>query len=308
KNFIQQLRTSKRILQVKISDFRKNPPIFVYSMPKSGTSTIWMTLGELTSNNIYKLHRLSDEGLMLSREKRKTKKMRKLIDITSVSFLVREKIDQNPDVCWQIVTSTREPVAQAISELFQGIGTHHPYLLTDKETVNVDKVIQFLQNKLSTFDEHEEPEKSWYSMVWFDWELNPLFDVDVYSQPYRHDQGYMIFQNSRARVLLVRAEDLNRSFNAALKEFLNRSGSIEMRQANLASNKEYREEQKFYDAYRYVKSHFKVPYEVCEKIYSTKYARHFYTEEERASFIKKWSSSTPVTKLHESALVEGALE
>lgn len=290
KHVLQQLRLGKRMLRVAISDFHKAPPIFVYAMPKSGTSTIWMTLRNVTPRKIYKLHKLSDGGLKLSREKRALRSRQSLIDIDSLSFLVRDKIDSTADVCWEVITSTRDPISQAISELFQGIDVQHPELLTGQGDVDSDKAIQFLQDKLSSFDEFQNPERTWYSMVWFDWELKSLFDIDVYSQPYNHDQGYMIIENHKAKVLLTRLEDLNRSLQSALSDFLGIHDSIEIQKANLGSKKEYREDQAFYDAYRHVKSHLKVPRDVCEKIYSTKYTCHFYTHEERMQFIQKWSA------------------
>jgi hypothetical protein len=286
---IQQLRAGKRYVQILLSDFTQHPPIFVYSMPKSGTSTIWKTLEAITPRHVYKLHRLSDEGLKLINERESLSRNKQLIDINKVSSLVRRKIDHTPNVRWDIVTSTREPISQAISGLFQGIDVHHPYLINEQGTVDVDKAMQSLTKKFSEFDENRDPEKTWYSIVWFDWELKRLFDIDVYASPFRHEQGYMIFENLKARVLLIRAEDLNHSLNPGLSEFLGVNDSFEMKQANLGSKKDYLEEQAFYDAYKYIKSNFKVSRDICEKIYSTKYARHFYSEQEREQFIQKWS-------------------
>jgi len=290
KGFIQQLRVGKRILQVIRSDFSKNPPILVYSMPKSGTSTIWTTLKGTTSQKVYKLHHLSDDGLKFIQQENSLSKSKKLIDINVVASLIRKKIDRNPHICWRVITSTREPIAQAISELFQGIDTHRPFLMTDQGSVDVEKAMNFLTEKFTTFDESRNSYKSWFSLVWFDWELKPLLDIDVYSSPYSHNKGYAIFESSKAKVLLIRVEDLNRSFQNALNDFLNANESFEMKQSNLSSRKEYREDQAFYKDYQYIKNNFKISRDICEKIYSTKYARHFYSEDECRQFIQRWSS------------------
>ncbi len=283
---IQQLRTGYKILQVMSHDFQSDPPLIVFSMPKAGTSTIWLTIRDACPRRkIYKVHKLSEKGIDLALKKRKSHKNPKLFGIDSLSEVVRKKINRASNIQLKVITSTREPIAQAASRLFQGISNQQPQLIDDFGKVKVDDAVSFLKDKFENFDEAYQPELNWYDIVWFDNELKPVFGIDIYEKPYDFEAGFSIIRNEKAEVLVIRAEDLNKSLNSALSSFLNLQQPLEIKKTNIADEKQFR------DAYQYVKKNLIVPRKTCEKIYSSKYARHFYTDAERERLIDYWSNS-----------------
>jgi hypothetical protein len=116
---------------------------------------------------------------------------------------------------------------------------------------------------------------------WYDTQMKPVFDIDVYAQPFPHHQGHEIYHGkNNSRLLVLRLEDLNRVGQKVLGDFLDLE-QFELVQANVSEQKGYA------DLYREFKK-LPLPASYLEKMYSSTYARHFYTDEEIHSFYQKW--------------------
>jgi hypothetical protein len=124
-----------------------------------------------------------------------------------------------------------------------------------------------------------------FACTWFDSELKTTFDIDVYDHPFRHEKGYTIIRNARADVLVLRVEDLSRCFEASVREFLGLGQSVEipMLRMNTAS------ERRVLNAYRYASEKLRLGRTTCEQVYSSRYARHFYSDAEIGGFVARWS-------------------
>ena len=114
-------------------------------------------------------------------------------------------------------------------------------------------------------------------------ELRSVFNIDVFAYRFDHHEGFIIIRDKNVEVLILRLEDLANSFNSAISEFLNPDKPIQMSQANVGKDKRYSGE------YRYVLENITIPKSVCTKIYSSRYAKHFYSESMRNELIQKWS-------------------
>jgi hypothetical protein len=110
-----------------------------------------------------------------------------------------------------------------------------------------------------------------------DLELKPVFGVDVFAKPFPVSRGYEIYAGTNSRVLLVRLEDLDRAARTAFAEFLG-VDVANMVQRNEASDKVYA------DVYRRFKELLKMPRPYLDRMYSSRYSRHFYTPAELAEF------------------------
>ena len=78
-------------------------------------------------------------------------------------------------------------------------------------------------------------------------------------------------------------ENLSEVFSEAMQEFMGLS--VQLVRSNESSSKEY------YEAYKTVSKRIILPKETCEKIYSTRFFRHFYSDELRSEYTKKWTST-----------------
>jgi hypothetical protein len=108
---------------------------------------------------------------------------------------------------------------------------------------------------------------------WFDTQVKAVFGLDVYAVPFDRGRGYQIYENERARLVVIRLEDFNRAVPPALKDFL---GIPDFRvvRANIGESNAYGQVYK-----DYLKT-APIPRDYIEANHATRYAQHFYTPEE----------------------------
>jgi len=126
------------------------------------------------------------------------------------------------------------------------------------------------------------PEKN-YACRWFDMEIKGMFGLDVFAHPFDTAKGFSIIQHGNVDLLILRLEDLNRSFGEAVSQFLELDVPIELIRSNVRS------EQKRGTTYEQVRQELTLRDSVCRKIYASTYARHFYSTAEIDQLIQKWS-------------------
>lgn len=265
--------------RIRFRDFSINPPILVYQMGKVGSMTIVRSLeAAKLSNPIHHVHCLSDAGIKADREYYLDLQQRIPREIPFSKILRRQIEKYRARAHYKIITLVREQVGRQISDFFQNVETYWPNLIDEYGRVKVDDAIEFLRDIFMNYDESTD-----YASNWFDRELKAMFEIDVYSYPFSHDRGFTIVRKRNADVLILRIEDLDRNFEQAVGEFLNPDGPIQLLKGNVGKEKKYAEE------YAYVLANAVLPESVCARIYSSKYAKHFYTESMRNELIRKWS-------------------
>jgi len=237
------------------------------------------------SNPIYQLHYLSDSGLerVEKWEIEKTPE-KKATQTTVFSKLVRKKIDKyKHKVKWKIITLTRDPIARAFSSIFQAIETKkYRELVDDNGQLRVDEILKYLQGEINGFINSSNDNACW----WFDEEIKSVFDIDVCRYQFNHEEGYNIIRNNKIDILIVRLEDLDNCYNEAISKFLNIKQHEGIHDSNIRKNKLYS------DDYSLIKEKIIIPIELCNKLYSSAYMKHFYSNSERENLIIKWSGGT----------------
>jgi hypothetical protein len=190
----------------------------------------------------------------------------------------RKQLDRGGnDQRWRVVTLTRDPVGRNISSFFEILDLQMHYGLQDKlQTKGVEGVVPELCSLfLTEYPDHDLP------LTFFHSELKTVFGVDVFSCPFPHSKGYMIYQGENVELLLLRLEDLDRSAPHAFEEFLGIRG-VELVRSNIGDQKIYA------DVYRHFVETIRLPDSYLERMYKSKYATHFYTNEEIETFRAKW--------------------
>lgn len=243
-------------------------PILVYQMGKVGSSAVTRSLREsAVSARIYKPHFLTREALE-GEEKRYRdgwKGGRRALHVWEGQYLY-DKVRASREEPWRIVTLVREPVARNVSAFFQTL---------DQDRTAAREDVDALAHAFADFEGHDEP------LRWFDCELEPVFGVDVFARPFPQSRGYDVFRNERARVLVVRLEDLKRVAGEAFGEFLGLDG-FAIRETNVASDKDYSR------AYSAFVSSVRLPAAYLDEMYGSRYTRHFYSKEEIEAFRSRW--------------------
>ncbi|MCI0558844.1 MAG: putative capsular polysaccharide synthesis family protein, partial [Nitrososphaera sp.] len=129
---------------------------------------------------------------------------------------------------------------------------------------------------LQMYEFHEVP------LTWFDTELKTVFGIDVFSSDFPKSTGYKIYEGLQADILLLRLESLKSCSGDAFKDFLN-IDDFTLRPTNISEGKDY------YPTYREFLDSVVLPPAYIDKMYESKYTKHFYTEDEIDIFKARWS-------------------
>lgn len=261
--------------------FETDSAVIVYQMGKVGSTTVYESLASAgLSIPIYRVHSLSEEGLKRGIEFHHQVLKKPWSTHEKLSRLLREKIDSGQDVQWKIITLVREPIGREISEFFHYVDSLYPDLLDENGNLEKERVVRALRAKFLFYDEATN-----YACRWFDVEINQVFNLDVYAYPFNHRDGFTVIGRENVAVLILRLEDLDRCFNRGLTELLGLEYPIKMTRSNLRTGREHG------TVYKQVLRDFTIPRLVCDRIYSSRYATHFYEESEIKEFVQKWAKS-----------------
>jgi hypothetical protein len=242
-------------------------PIVIYQMGKVGSVSIHESLkASGVGVPIYHVHYLTRDNID------------RITPGNEVANLLRNQIDKNfGGTKWRIVSSVREPIARNISAFFENIEKWYPnfnnHCKTESVDVDIEGLIRLFLEKYS----HNVPLK------WFDSEMKSVFGIDVFNCDFPKSKGYKIYRADHADLLLMRLEDMNERISEAFKAFLD-IDRFTLLNANVSSQKVYRR------VYQEFVNSIILPDAYVEKMYSSKYARHFYSHEELNEFKKKWSA------------------
>lgn len=258
-------------------------PLVVFQMGKVGSSTLANTLNQMdTAQTIYQVHYLTrewiDSAYRLYRDASRIHGRAIVDEHLLASRYLRARMDQPGDRKWRVITLIRDPVARNISAFFQIFPIHYPRVMkrfiADRVPAE-DRSREMMSLFLDDFDKHMLP------VEWFDRHMKPSFDIDVYDEAFDPDLGYRIYENDRARLLLIRLEDLRQSAGPALKAFMGIE-EVALLPANISGDKDYARE------YRLFKDHIRLTEHYIDSLYETRYMRHFYSDAEIARLRKKW--------------------
>lgn len=255
----------------------RDPVLLVHQMGRAGSMTTMNSLrGAVGSLPIFHTHwlhpahiekRLRRVGHLL--ESRQPLNVR--IGRRIASELQREGTSRRH---WKLVTVFREPIARNVSVFFLSIedfvddffGNHARGKLNNQQLV--DTFIQKFP--------HQQP------LEWFDFEIRDLFGIDVYEHPFPQEQGYQIIRTEQVELLLLKLEQLNTCFQQAFHEFLGVDVSS-------LSHTHVTEQDPAKPMYAGFLREAVMPLDYLDRMYDSKFARHFYTESELAALRLKWS-------------------
>lgn len=249
-------------------------------MGKVGSSTVVRSLQQTDLDlPTYQAHFLSRNGIDRVASVYRDKGLSRPAHLRR-SRRLRQRLDWGGEN-WRVITLFREPIARKISDLFENAPTLWPDLVADDGRIDPAHAQKRILADLDDFDETTD-----YVCTWFDEEIRSVFGVDLFDAPFDHDRGYTIRKSNSARILFLRLEDLNRTFQPALQEFLPGSPDVDMIRSNVRSNPE-----KTADPYQIVKRNITVPRETAERIYRSRFVQHLYTNAMIDRFLDCWCST-----------------
>jgi hypothetical protein len=261
--------------------YNLDTPIIVFQMGKVGSSSVYDALCDLDLDvPVYHAHVLNRfdvyaEGVRRTRVAPET-------DLAAIEEgrTLRKNIDRARWKKWALVSLVRLPIPRAISGFFEGVDAYVPDFWTRlaAQEITVTELHEtFLRRYIDSSPIH-----------WFDDQVRDVFGIDVYAAPFPHTRGYALYEAERARMLLMRLEDLDRCANQALGEFLGVPPLVLARK-NSGQQKAYGK------LYQEFMEQLRLEPDYVRAMHSTRYAEHFYTPQELEASVSRWRGPDFVT-------------
>jgi hypothetical protein len=246
---------------------RTEPPLVVFSMGKTGSTAIARAIHDATGDPVFQVFRLEPERLAQAEQRYRAAQRRAPYSgarhLWESAYLLRRP--PRDDAPWTVITTVREPIGQAVSAFFHGRARR------SQPDGGVDRLV----------DELVAGRWTRPPVRWFDREFAPALGVDVYDHPFDPATGSAVIETPAVRVLLLRQENLDTA-PSALARFLGRSEPVPVPPRNEASAKGYG------PRYAEFLASARLPDEVLDAAYGSRYARHFYADSEREVFRRRW--------------------
>jgi hypothetical protein len=265
--------------------------VLVYQMGKVGSSTV---VRSLKAHNLLAINVHTFDPYFLNRGQKIFKAEFKTTGAQAKTLwdqqLIRRRLGRMQErQPVKVITLVRDPVARNISHFFQwpnmimepangGLHLRSPVFNYDRRFKEDGVEKELAQLFMTHFKLHDRP------LMWFDKELKPNFQIDVYGSRFPQKKGYQIFRKGNTEVMVVKLEKLNLVAKHAFKAFLGIE-SFELNAANIG------QEKKTSALYRRYLEAIKLPKEYLDGMYNSKYCRHFYGKEEIEKFWERWSRS-----------------
>jgi hypothetical protein len=254
-------------------------PIIVYQMGKVGSKTIEASLSHYFEQedlkvSVYHSHVLVSlkemEKIILANTERPDP--RATISQLRKDGRLRQLIDENPKQKWNLISLVRDPIAQNIGAFFHNLKEFIPDWKEKYEAGSLD--LADLQSMYINKYHHTATKR------WFETQMEPMWNIDVYSKPFDREKGFSIYHSPKADLLLIRLENLNECAPQAFDEFLHFK-NFQLVNKNIGDEKEYKELYREFKAYP-------LPNDFIESMYNTRFMQHFYSETEITKLKNMW--------------------
>lgn len=242
---------------ISFSDFigmRRNEiePIIVFCPGKVGSMTLINSIGAVELWGLH-IHNFSFSG-------------KKFCDF----------YDKDSEI--KFVCLVREPIARDFSMYFQ-IFEHRNYYSCAYKNDFLGEISNFMMQIAGMKDDTMILPGPMFQ--WFDDELKRTTGIDVFHYPFDKEKGYTVIREGNLSLLLIKSEKLN-DLESVIADFLQRP-NFKLLNANQA------EEKPLARLYKQAKDALVLPKEYLAYYYeNNKRMDHFYTDEEKDMFRKKW--------------------
>ena len=177
----------------------------------------------------------------------------------------------------RIISVVRDPVDLMISDFFpklkRMVQRQRAY-----ETCSVEELCTLFTTQYFEEKRHNR------ILGWFETEMRTALGLDVYAHDFSAQDGYGTFRQEPWNVLIIKTELDDKRKAALVGDFLGLKDFILFR-SNTSATKEYAQ------AYAQFRHELVIPPALLDIIYSSPYARHFYTPREIETKYRYWETS-----------------
>ncbi len=170
----------------------------------------------------------------------------------------------------KIITMVRDPISRNISAYFQNL-----HWIWGMSNAYQEKSIPELAEGFWSQANHDFP------LEWLDREIQDVVGLDVYAQPFPHDSAIQKLTDGNHNLLIIHTNASDQVKNQALQQFLEIE-HFEVKRLHVSEKKEYGA------VYKKFLSEVKIPEWYIDKMFNSRFARHFFSEEERQKRMEYW--------------------
>lgn len=181
----------------------------------------------------------------------------KVFHIVSAAGLAASFHSTKLPIRWKFIVGVRDPLACALSGYFE---------------IASSKMIE-------KFDWGKFFGILYFILEYFD--INNQLPLNCYNYKFDKSSGYQIIIESNIELLLYSFENLNNIFPKAFYEFTG-IDNFQLQKVNVGEEKSYSKK------YKELKNSLKFDEDILDKVYTSKYVKHFYNDESIAEFRSRW--------------------
>ena len=247
-------------------------PVIVYQMGKVASSSVYKGMRSIPGIDAFHAHYLYPENVTrLARHSQDFRGLSRLRPHYKRRYLFR-RLFRRPSTPIEIITLIREPIARNISAYFQNLD-RNVSTRDAHNTLQTDALIDAFLNNYP----HDT------ALNWFDQEFRRTTKVDVYRYPFPISERYSVIEEWPFRILLLRSDLPDDAKQEQIRRFLGIQEFV-IPAANVGKDKHYG------DTYSRFLDTIRIPSDYARRMLESKYARHFFSEEERGQAWRKWTA------------------
>lgn len=202
----------------------------------------------------------------------------------------------------KIITGVREPISRDLAAMFQnsdiGLWPYHQFnsnifWLYGDFLGNRDRKLKYSEIRKRIPRWRKNLENSFFDLSevimkykldefsWFLYEINRVFDIDVYQEPFDKENGYGVIRKENVEVLIYKLEALN-NLEGIIGDFLGQK-EFRLKKVNLSGEKIYSA------TYHSLKKVIRISNKYFNYYYDNNLSySHFYTEDEINNYKRMW--------------------
>jgi hypothetical protein len=273
---------SKRYALLRMAR-RREPPTVVFSMGKTGSTAVARAVEEATGRPAFQVFRLEPTRLREAEQRYRARQRAArshggdgsdqnaypgAYHLWESDHLVRHP--PSPGAPWTVITTVREPVAQAVSAYFHAARLSGA--LADAPTVEA------LTERFTSEHWLRAP------LRWFQREFRDAVGIDALAQPFDPSLGHSVVETPAVRLLVLRQESFDCA-STVLASFLGLAAPVDVARRNDGATGPFAQD------YRRFLAEARLPGKLLDLAYDSDYARHFYGRDEIAEFRRRWSKA-----------------
>lgn len=267
KKLSRSARRIKNRLLLRSKGLSTDNVVLIYQMGKVASSAIYDALSRVSEVDAYHVHRMNPDNIREVRRQHREMGMETPDD--ELGLYLNEKVIR-AGVPARVITLVREPVGRNVSAYFENM----QYSEAQWRLLRQSSTRLLREDFFETYP-HD------VSVNWFDVEMNATLGVDVYSYDFPKNQGHSRIQSGLFELLILR-HDLSDSQKGELIGGFLGIEPLRIARENVSASKDYGA------LYKEFVARTKLPSEYVHRLLNSRYARHFFPEEELSALRRKW--------------------